>query len=211
MNRALLQSTNQQQKRCGMQTNVKETTARQARKPSNGVLTLYHPNGKNTGSAMQLELRLNRGEEDRYDCFFLEMALQKTQGAMGTEGRTPATFDWAGKVTVKLDFLDVCEFLTVLEGRVAQAGGQRNGIYHESGNANTIISLKRNAEMGGYFLGVSKKEKQGSQLFKGHMLLSEAEALGLKGVLQTGLFFMAFHRSLRPRPAGEAQAAAASQ
>ena len=78
--------------------------------------------------------------------------------------------------------------------------GQRNGIYHESGNASTIISLKRSEETGGFFLGVSKKEKQGNQLFKGHVVLSQAEAVGVRSVLQTGLFFMAFHRSLRPRP-----------
>ena len=184
-----------------MKANTREGAAGGTlRKPFNGVLTLYHPNGRNTGSALQLELRLNRENEDRYDCFFLEMALQKTQGASSGDGRTPATFDWAGKATVKLDFLDVCELLTVLEGRSTQAGGQRNGIYHESGNASTIISLKRSEETGGFFLGVSKKEKQGNQLFKGHVVLSQAEAVGVRSVLQTGLFFMAFHRSLRPRP-----------
>lgn len=179
-----------------MSENGETTKNGQATKRMNNALVLYHPNGKGTGSALQLELRLNRAGEDRYDCFFLEMALQKTAADNGKEGRTPATFDWAGKVTVKLDFADICELLAVLEGRAEQAGGQRNGIYHEAGNTNTVIGFKKNPE-GGYFAGVSRKDKQGSQLFKGHMLLSEAEAIGLRCILQSGLFFMTFHRNLR--------------
>jgi hypothetical protein len=162
-----------------------------------GVLTLYHPNSKGTGSALQLELRMNRSDEERYDCFFLEMALQKTVATGGREARTPATFDWARKATVKLDFLDVCEMLTVLEGKCEQAGGQRNGIYHESGDTNTIISFKRNAETPGYCLGLSRKDRQGNQVFKGHIVLSEAEAIGLRCIFQSALFFMHFNASLQ--------------
>jgi hypothetical protein len=169
----------------------------QARRPLRGTLALYHPNSKGSGAALQLELRLNRGEEERYDCFFMEMALQKTQATTGKDGRVPATFDWAAKTTVKLDFLDVCELLTVLEGRSQQAGGQRNGLYHESGNANTIITFKRNPEGGGIYVGLSRKEKAGNQVFRAQLLLSEAEATGMKSVLQSGLFFMTFHRNLR--------------
>ncbi len=179
-----------------MNVNGETTKSGQGARTGNKALVLYHPNGKGTGSALQLELRLNRTGEDRYDCFFLEMALQKTAAANGTDGRKPATFDWAAKATVKMDFTDICEVLTVLEGRAEQAGGQRNGIYHESGNTNTVIGLKKNAE-GGYFLGVSRKDKQGAQVFKGHMLLSEAEAIGLRCVMQSGLFFMTFHSNLR--------------
>ena len=179
-----------------MSENGETTKNGQAARPMNSALVLYHPNGKGTGSALQLELRLNRGGEDRYDCFFLEMALQKSAAANGKDGRTPATFDWAAKATVKMDFTDICELLTVLEGRAEQAGGQRNGIYHESGNTNTVIGFKKNPD-GGYFVGVSRKDKQGNQVFKGHMLVSEAEAIGLRCVMQSGLFFMTFHRNLR--------------
>lgn len=176
---------------------VMEIKTGQARRPLRGALTLYHPNSKGSGAALQLELRLNRGEEDRYDCFFMEMAQQKSQATSGKDGRVPATFDWAAKTTVKLDFLDVCELLTVLEGRAQQAGGQRNGLYHETGSANTIITFKRNPEGTGIYVGLSKKEKSGNQLFRSQILLSEAEAVGMKSVLQSGLFFMTFHRNLR--------------
>ena len=162
------------------------------RKNRNRRLIFYHANPKGTGVAAQFELRLNRDGEDRYDCFFLEMAHQKTMAVAGDRQKGPATFDWAGKVTVKLDFIDICDFLLVLERRKEQAGNGNGGIYHEAAGANALISLKRNAEHGGYFLGVSKKSKEGAQIFKGHILLTEVEAMGLCCVFQTALFFMAF-------------------
>jgi hypothetical protein len=179
-----------------MENNTQPRDEAQAPKPHPGRLIYYHPDSKGTGSALQIELRLNKADEDRYDCFFLEMARQET-AARGEHGRTAATFNWAGKVTVKLDFADVCELLTVLEGRAEQAGGQRNGIYHESGNANTIITFRKGKDHPGYFLDISKKDKSGAQVFKGHIVLSEAEGLGLRHVMQSGLFFMVFHRNLR--------------
>ena len=56
-----------------------------ADKPRTGRLMFYHPNSKGTGTALQLELRLNRGAEDRYDCFFLEMAQQKSTARRRTD------------------------------------------------------------------------------------------------------------------------------
>ena len=172
-------------------------TPDETHRPRTGRLTFYHADSKGTGSAAQFELRLNRNGEDRYDCFFLEMARQVT-AAKAEHGRTAATFDWAAKVTVKLDFFDICEFLAVLEGKAEQVGGQRNGIYHESGNTNTIIAFKRSKDYGGYFLDISRKDKQGNQVFKGHILLNESEAIGLRCVFQAGLFHMAFNRNIQP-------------
>ncbi|MFH0953680.1 MAG: hypothetical protein V1873_05075 [Verrucomicrobiota bacterium] len=183
--------------------------AEQARKRRTGRLVFYHPNGKGTGSAAQFELRLNRDGEDRYDCFFLEMARQRAAASENAGQRTPAAFDWANKGTVKLDFMDVSQFLMVLEGRCEEIGNGRGGIYHESGESNTLISFRRSPEPKGYFLGVSRKKKDGTQLFKGQILLSDAEATGLRCVFQAALFFLAFGaESLRgnarpPSAAGE--------
>ena len=165
-------------------------------------LTFYHPNANMTGAAIQLELRFNRSGEDRYDCFFLEMARQKTPRGAG--GHPAATFDWAAKVTVKLDFADICEFLRVLEGQTDQAGGPR-GLYHEAGTANTLINLRHGTEPPGYALDISRKEKAGEVVFKGHILLTEAEGIGLRCVFQSALFYLAFHGSL----GGEHEGAAA--
>lgn len=174
-----------------------EGTTETAQRPRSGRITLYHPNRNGNGAAVQLELRLNREGEKGYDCFFLEMARQQSASSTKDGHRTPAKFDWAKKVTVKLDFRDVCEMLTVLEGRRDQAGEGQRGIYHETGNTNTIIALKKGTETNGYLLALSKKTKDGEEVFRGHVQLSEAEAIGLRCLFQTGLFFMAFNSSLR--------------
>jgi hypothetical protein len=179
-----------------MTTDTKEQAG--ATKAREQKLVLYHPNSTGTGSALQLEPRVNRRGADRYNCFFMEMAAQKT--AMGREGdkKVHATFDWEHKLTVKLEFLDICELLAVLEGRQEKAGGQRNGLYHETERASTVITLARNAEKSGLFLGLSRKEKESGALVRLHMTLSEAETVGLRSIFQVGLFFITFHAHIFP-------------
>ena len=86
----------------------------------------------------------------------------------------------------------------VLEGRHERAGGQKNGIYHDSDKANTIITFSKIPEKGGYSFGLSRKDKESGQLTRLNIGLSEAEALGLKTLVQTGLFFITFHTHLFP-------------
>lgn len=160
-------------------------------------LGLYHQNGRGTGSALRLELRLNRAGEHRYNCFFLEMATQKTCVQRQNGETQPATFDWERKVTVKLDFIDVCELLTVLEGRAGKVGGERSGLYHTAGGANTLIGFQRNAEQHTYYLGLSKKRDKDETPQKIGMTLSEVEATGLRNLFQTGLFYITFNGALR--------------
>ncbi len=158
-------------------------------------LTFYHPNSAGTGAAMQLEPRLNRNDSDRYNCFFLEMATQRSVATRASDKIEPASFDWAKKLTVKLDFADICEILSVLEGRVDKLGGQRNGLFHKSGSTTTIISLQK-AERGGYFLGLSRKAAGEESAARVGMTLTDAEVVGLRTVFQTGLFFITFHSHL---------------
>ncbi len=172
--------------------------------PRNPRLTLYHPNAAGTGSAMQLEARIKPAGDERANCFFLEMAAQKT--ASGTDNGTPvpATFDWGRKVTVKLGFADLCEMLAVLEGRSDKIGGARNGLFHRNGGSCTIITLQKAAKGGGLFLGLSKKAETDSAPARISMLLSEAETVGLRCIFQTGLFFVMFPPAARgagPSPA----------
>ena len=168
-----------------------------ADRPREQKLAFYHPNSTGTGAALQLEPRVNRREGDRYNCFFMDMAAQKT--APGCDGgrRVPATFDWEHKLTVKLEFADICELLTVLDGCSERAGGQRNGLYHENSKASTVITFQRSADKGGYLLGLSRKDKTGGQQpFRIHMVLTEGEAIGLRSVFQIGLFLVTFHAHL---------------
>jgi hypothetical protein len=173
-------------------------------KPGNGTkmrdqkLTFYHPNTAGNGVALQCEPRVNRRESDRYNCFFFEMAAQKTGPERDGDKRVMPTFDWANKLTVKFDFADICELLMVLEGRQERVGGQKNGIYHDTDKANTIITFGKIAEKNGFAFGLSRKDKGSGQLTRLNIGLSEAEGLGLKAVIQAGLFFITFHSQVFP-------------
>lgn len=158
-----------------------------------GALTLYHPNRKGTGGAMRLELRLRGRETGRYDCFFLELAHQRPP----RPGGQTAAFDWENKATVKLGFVDVCALLAVLEGVQPAVGNQGNGLYHQTEDVSTLIAFRRTTERPGYFLGVSRKRNGGDHIFKGHFLVSVQEGIGLRCLLQSGLFFMTYLASLR--------------
>jgi hypothetical protein len=162
-------------------------------------LGFFHPNSKGSGSALRLEPRINRDDNDRYNCFFIEMAPQKTLAARGAGGMTPATFDWTKKITVKLGFLDLAELLTVMEGRAPKVGGERNGLYHASAGSNTLIAFQRNPDTGTYFFALSIKRNGDSAPHKLAITLSEAEVTGLRCLLQTGLFFVTFPALLRER------------
>jgi len=171
-----------------------ETKAEVVAKLHAQKLAIYHPNSTSTGAALQLEPRLNRKDDDRYNCFFMEMSSQKTSGSRDGGKSIPATFDWEHKLTVKLDFTDICEMLAVLEGRIDKLGGTRSGLFHQNGTSSTVISLQR-AEKGGYHLGLSKKSGDGV-LTRTNITLSEAEAIGLRSIFQAGLFFITFHAQL---------------
>ncbi len=163
-------------------------------------LAIYHPNAKGTGAALQLEPRVNRRRGDRANCFFVDLAGQKTVAGTSEGRRVPATFDWERKLTIKLGFNDVCEVLAVLEGRQTQAGGARDGLFHDNGNANTLITFQQDAGGKGYYLGLSRKDKGADQADRVGILLSATEAIGLRCILQTGLFFVFFHTHLFGMP-----------
>jgi len=177
-----------------------DTESKVAGKTFAHKLVIYHPTAAGSGAALQLEPRVNRQEADRYNCFFLEMAAQKTAAARTDGKRVPASFDWEHKLTVKLDFTDICEMLAVLEGRVDKLGGAKSGIFHQNGNSSTVITLQK-ADKGGYFIGLSKKIGQDGALARVNMSLSEAEAIGLRSIFQAGLFFITFHTHIFPTAA----------
>lgn len=154
----------------------------------NDRLIFYHPTQAGTGTAVRLAFRLRRPEEERDSCFFLEMAKQKTAPSRGEDGsRTAATFDWQNRVTVKIDFMDACEFLTVLEGKAEQVKGGK-GLFHDAGDTTTVIGFRRNADPPGLSLDISRKAKaDGKEAFKGHILLTEAEGIAMRCMLQQGV------------------------
>ena len=177
-----------------------DTESKVAGKMHAQKLVIYHPTAAGTGAALQLEPRVNRQEADRYNCFFMEMATQKTAASRADGKRIPASFDWEHKLTVKLDFTDICEMVAVLEGRMDKLGGTKSGLFHQNGNSSTVITLQK-ADKGGYYVGLSKKTGEAGAVARVSMSLSEAEAIGLRSIFQAGLFFITFHTHIFPTAA----------
>jgi hypothetical protein len=166
------------------------TTAHSARRAYDNRLAFYHPTQSGGGAAARLEFHPVR--PDRDGCFFLEMARQKTAVGRNEAGKQTATFDWEGKITVKLGFMDICGLLLVLEGRCEQAGGGR-GLFHDTPGANTVINLRHQADPPGFALEVSRKPKRaGAEPQRARVLLSEVEGLGVRCVFQSALFHLVF-------------------
>lgn len=186
-----------------------EPMSNEEKKQGNGTrsreqkLIFYHPGAAGNGVALQVEPRVRRKDTDRHNCFFFEMAAQKTAAERDGDRKVFPTFDWENKLTVKMDFTDICEMLLVLEGKQERVGGQKNGLYHDSEKAVTVITFGKIPDRDGYSFGLSRKDKGSGQLTRLHIALSEAEALGLRHVLQVGLFLVTFHSHLFAPAAGE--------
>ena len=101
--------------------------------------SLYHPNGKGTGAAIELELH---PAHDRTDgSIMMKIANQMTIGDRRGPNPTYPHFDWKGAVTVKLDFNDLSKMLQVFRGE-CEAIDDGHGLYHSSARATTKIVLR---------------------------------------------------------------------
>ena len=155
-------------------------------------LTLYHQNGKGTGSAFSLELRPATSEKD--GVMFAALAPQKTAASHNA----PASFGWSEKITVKLDFSDICQLLLVLTGRAEGLAGGK-GLLHDGPTTRTFINLthKTDAPWTGYLLEFSRKDKNAAPdapAARQRILLTEAESYGLALLFQQQLTPLVFGR-----------------
>lgn len=162
-------------------------------RPYRPRLSFYHANGKGTGSAVRFEVIPACGE--REGVVFMTLAQQKSvaTGSDDQGNRQHATFDWQRRVTVKLNFSDICQMLLVFKGQ-ANAISDGKGLYHDSRNTTTLINLTRQAEpYPGLALDVSRKVKsEGEPAARVRILFNGAEALGLGAVLEQSLGVLAF-------------------
>jgi len=156
-------------------------------------LSFYHANGKGSGSAAQLEVVPARS--DREGAVYMTLAQQKSVATgVDDQGRRQyATFDWQNRVTVKLNFNDLCQMLLVMRGK-ATAIAEGKGLYHDSRNMTTIINLTRQAEpYTGVALDVSRKSKVESESANRIRInFNDAEAFGIGTVLEQILGLIAF-------------------
>ena len=149
----------------------------------------YHPNGKGTGSALQLEL--HPAHEDTEGSVFLTMAPQRTIGMRTADDTVHPTFDWRNAVCLKLDLMDLAQILQVLRG-VQESLADGKGLFHRSSNASAIIKFEHRIEpVPGYLLDVSKKPLTGD-LMRVSFFFRPAEAFACALMLEQALVYVAF-------------------
>jgi len=172
------------------QKQAEEETVFRAYRPR---LSFYHANGKGTGSAVQFEVIPACG--DREGVIFMTLAQQKSVATGSTDlgTRQHATFDWKNRVTVKLNFNDLCQMLLVFRG-LASSIQEGKGLYHDSRNMTTMINVTRQAEpYPGLSLEISRRGKnEGDTPLRIRIIFNAAETLGLGTVLEQQLGVIAF-------------------
>lgn len=169
----------------------------------NTHLSFYHANPKNTGCAIQFSVE--PATPDRDGAAYFSIAKQKTVASNDGERRF-ASFDWANKITVKLNFIEVSELLLVLGGHLpAITHGGKDGLFHTSPTATTTISLKRTDDPAhpGFLLGVGRSPKADPNARQYYTFAFwPAEAFGLRAALtaQMGLLAFGVPRVRPPQP-----------
>lgn len=156
-------------------------------------LSFYHANGKGTGSAARFEVVPACGDRD--GVVYLTLAPQKSvaTGSVEQGNRQYATFDWTNRITVKLNFGDLCQMLLVLKGQAATIG-EGKGLYHDSRASTTMINLTRQTEPHpGHALEVSRRGKgDAEQASRVRLVFNAAEAYGVGAALEQTLGLLAF-------------------
>lgn len=164
-------------------------------------LTFYHANAKGSGSAARFEITPAGRERD--GAVYLTLAQQKSVASGSAEQgtRQHATFDWTNRITVKLNFSDLCQIVPVLKG-VSATLTEGKGLYHESRNTVTRINLARQAEpYAGWALDVSRKGRaEADAASRVRIVFNPAEAFGLGAVLEQALGLIVFGVPAEPYP-----------
>lgn len=152
------------------------------------TLTMYHPNGKGTGSAIRLEL--HPAHDDTAGSIMATIATQLTTGnCMGSMPVYPR-FDWDGAITVKLDFTDISKMLQVFRGEYESIEDGR-GLFHKSTRGTTKITLRHIVEpIHGYMLEFYRKTSEEDS--NARIFLSPYEALGLATAIESSMGVICF-------------------
>ncbi|MGI5868426.1 MAG: hypothetical protein ACOX9C_03135 [Kiritimatiellia bacterium] len=163
-------------------------------------LTLYHANSKGSGSAVRFEVVPATGSRDGAIYMTLAQQMSTASGSREQGNRQHARFDWQNRVTVKLNFSDLCQMIPVFKGASPNVG-EGKGLYHDSRSHVTMIKLAFQKEpTPGYFLEVSRRAKAGPEpAARIWIVFNAAEAYGLGAVLEQALGYIAFGIPQKPR------------
>ena len=153
-------------------------------------LRFWHPNGRGTGCAMVMKLRPADSTGGGY--IVVSFANQMTVGNPTGDNPTYPTFDWENRVDVVLDFNDLCAILQVLRGETESIREGR-GIFHKYKECCQTIKFSHIVEpVCGYSFDVFEFHTKGGEERRVHMLLSQAESLGICESIAGSMYLIAF-------------------
>ena len=146
--------------------------------------TMYHPNGKGTGSALRLELHPAHGQTN--GSIFATLVPQK---AFIGDGTTYAEFDTEKEIRLKLDYRDLTEILQVLRG-YCESIADGKGLFHRTTTANMVIKFEHRIEpVCGYMLDVARNQN-GGEIERVSFFMRQTEALALSEVIANALLYV---------------------
>lgn len=149
--------------------------------------TMYHPNGKGTGSALRLELHPAHDNADGR--IIATLAPQKTVGMSNGTERTLPTFDWEKAIRLKLDYLDLTEILQVLRG-YCESIADGKGLFHRTTTANMVIKFEHRIEpVCGYMLDVVRPPN-GGEIERVSFFMRQTEALALSEMIANAILYV---------------------
>lgn len=153
-------------------------------------LRFYHPNGKGSGGAV--EMNLHPAHDNVGGSIMMKIANQTSVGDRSGATPTYARFDWDNAICVKFDFNDLCRMLQVLRGECESIDGDR-GLYHQTSRAATKIQLRHITEpVSGYSLDVFRSSREDGASRHGRIVLTAAEALGLSEAIAGSMAVVCF-------------------
>ena len=159
-----------------------------------GKISIYHPNMKGTGGALQISVVTPHETENGESVdgsVFLHFAPQATVGDITNGKRVFPTFDWENKAIMRLTLLEVSEIIGVFRGyKESLCDGK--GFFHKSPKANSILTIQHKLEpTPGFWIGISRKPIDGD-IQKIGIFLSMNEASALEMSLSGAMSKIAF-------------------
>lgn len=149
----------------------------------------FHANVKGTGSALSLELH---PAHDRVDgSIMLSMASQMTVGDVRGPNPTFPTFDWEGKMTVKLDFADLSKMLQVFRGE-CESLEDGHGLFHRSPQFSTRILLRHLIDPVPCYSLELYRSMPGAEDRRARFVFTPWEALGLAEAIAGSMAVITF-------------------
>ena len=147
------------------------------------ALRFCHANAKRTGCAVRIELHAAHDGADGY----ISLSFANQSQEVGFPG-----FDWDGAITLNLGFVEVCKVIEVLRG-FCESIEDGKGIYIRTLGHCARFSFRHMVEpVSGYSLEAYRHDIETGADSSAHIVISDAEALGLCCAFEQVLGVLAF-------------------